>query len=259
VLASGDAIAQSNSFDLTTGVKFFDYAEYGDDGAFLDGEKGWVLGIGAAYEHHMSNDMVLSVFGDIFEGEVDYDGHLQSGTPLTTKTDEAFYSLGVGLQFPLPILNNRVDLFSDVSYQQWERDILPTARSARLFEVYEWWEISLGAECLIVKATSSNLSIYGRAYQISNPAMQIDLVSFGYGKPTLDLGEEVGGELGFRWMFPVSTEQQIGLLGSYKFWEFGRSDDKRVVRDDNEAAITIHEPRSETNTFTIQMTFKTDF
>lgn len=254
-----EASAQSNTFGISPGIRFFDYAEYGDDGSFLDGEKGPVLGLGGVFEHHARKDVSVLIFGDVFAGTVDYDGRLQSGFPLTTDTDELFYSLGIGVKSPLLLLNSQTNVFFDLVYQVWERDILPTSISTRLFEIYKWWELSLGVEYFLVEVNDNTLSIFGRAYQVINPTMQVDLVSDGYGKPTLDLGEHFGGELGFHWMTSYSPRQQIGFLGTYKFWRFGRSDDMTVIRDDNSAAIVIHEPRSETNNLTLQIIFKSEF
>ena len=259
LLFFSEAYSQPNSFSISPGIRFFDYAEYGDDGSFLDGEKGPVLGVGGALEHHVNNGVSISVFGDVFAGTVDYDGHLQSGFPLTTDTDELFYSLGFGVRSPRIALDNKVSFFLDIVYQAWERDILPTSISTRLFEIYEWWEFSIGAEYLIVMEQAKRLSVFARAYQIFNPTMQVDLVSDGYGKPTLDLGEHIGGEIGFQQMIHYTHKHQVALLGAYKFWRFGRSDDMTVIRDDNLAAQTIHEPRSETNNITFQVIFTTKF
>ena len=197
------------------------------------------------------------MFGEVFTGTVDYDGQLQSGFPLTTDTDELFYALGIGIKTPLTSLNNQVNVFFDIGYQVWERDILATPISTELFEVYKWWELSLGAEYFIIKENAKKLSIFGRAYQIFNPTMEVDLVSEGYGKPTLDLGEHIGGEIGFQKVISYASKHQIAFLGTYKFWQFGRSNDVTVIRNDNLASIVIHEPRSETNNITFQIVFTT--
>ncbi len=256
LLFCSNVYADSNSFTISPGIRFFDYAEYDDDGSFLDGEKDPVLGIGGNFEHRTPNEVVIAVFGEIFAGTVDYDGQLQTGFPLTTNTDEVFLSLGIGIETPFFLLNNRTVFFTNVIYQLWERDILPTLISARLYEVYQWWEISAGIEYFFLRESARTLAIFGRVFYISNPTMQVDLTSDGYGKPILDLGEKTGGELGFEWLTSYTQNHWIGLLGAYKFWSFGRSNDMTVVSDDNLTVISIHEPRSETNNFTLQVVFK---
>ncbi|HEY5604117.1 MAG TPA: hypothetical protein VIM41_13505 [Gammaproteobacteria bacterium] len=259
-----EVYAQSNTFSISPGIRFFDYAEYGDDGSFLDGEKGPVPGIGGVIEHRTSNNAVLSVFGDIFLGKVNYDGHLQSGLPLSAETDQLFYSVGVGVQTPgmlinKPLFDKRIAGFTNIIYQVWEREILPTQISSRLFEIYSWWELSIGGKYFVFEKDDQNLVLFGRAFYIINPTMQIDLASSGYGKPVLDLGEKTGGEVGFEWLTLSSPNHWLGLTGAYKFWGFGRSDDQVVFRNDNTTSIVIHEPRSETNNFNLQAVIKINF
>ena len=259
VLVWDEAYAQSNTFSVSPGIRFFDYAEYDDNGSFLDGEKGPVLGVGGVFAHRDANNVTLSLIADVFFGTVDYDGQLQSGFPLTTETDQLFYSLGIRVEVPVRPQDNRFSLIVDLVNQTWERDILPTSISTRLFEIYEWWELSLGAKYLVAEEKTNSLSIFARAYQIVNPTMEVDLVSEGYGQPKLDLGARIGGEIGFQQMISYTPNNQIALLGTYKFWKFGRSDDLTVVRDDGQASIIIHEPRSETNNLTLQVIFTTTF
>lgn len=251
ILLYSDSFASDASLLLSPGVRFFDYTEYGDNGNFLDGETGPVWGAELSYSYPLHGNATLSIDGDIFSGNVRYDGSTQGGTPLVATTNQNFYSFGLGYKTPFIEADDSLTVLAALRYERWERDILPTTISTGLFELYEWWEMSLGFEFLLHKEPDQRLIFYARVFDILDPVMQVHLNR--YGKPELELGARGGGEFGFHWMSPLNGRSQLGLALGYKAWSFGRSNDKTVLRDDGLQTQTIFEPRSQTDTFTIQL------
>lgn len=253
LLCHGISLAGEKTLSLAPGMRLFDYAEYDDNGAFLDGESGPVLGLDVTYAYLLQNKSKAFLDIGVFSGEVLYDGQTQGGSPAVTTTDQSFYSFGVGFEAPLISPKERLKAFASLRYEKWERDILPTSLTAGLFEVYEWWEMSLGLDVGLYKNKTEQLSMYTRVFAISNALMTVHLN--GYGTPELELGNKGGGEIGVRWMQRLSARRALGLSFGYKAWSFGRSADKTVLPNNGGPVQTIHEPRSQTNTTTVKLIF----
>jgi hypothetical protein len=246
------ATAGSDVLLLSAGVRSFDYVEYSDSGNFLDGEFGSVWGADFSWIRALPNQNQVYIEGGIFAGDVRYDGSTQGGTALQTNTHQHFYNAGLGYRMPFPGHASPLILSVSLHYRRWERDILPTAISSGLFEIYRWWETSIGLEFSLHKSPEQILTFYTRVFSIYDPVMEVHL--HRYGRPELALGAKGGGEIGFNWSSPLARRSRLGLSLGLKKWSFGRSDNKRVVRDDG-FTQSIFEPRSQTETVTIQLQF----
>jgi hypothetical protein len=253
MLCQTDLLASERSLSFSPGMRYFDYAEYGDDGSFLDGETGPVIGLALSYCFPLPGKGKATIDAGIYSGEVLYDGQTQGGIPAVTTTDQSFYSLGFGYEVPLISPKEGLTAFASLHYEKWERDILPTSITNELFEVYEWWEMSLGLDVVLYKDKTEKLNLYTRIFDIANPVMTVHLN--GYGTPDLELGGKGGGEIGIRWMQRLSARRELGLSIGHKAWSFGRSDIKLVFPNNGGSAQLIHEPRSQTSTTTVRLIF----
>ena len=244
-----------NRVILSPGLMYFDYEERGDNGAFLDGETGSVLGATIALERSFNSKFSAILFGGIYTGTVNYDGHTQIGDPIQTDTQADFFTFGVEAQLPLAEFNKNFYLITGYRYKRWERDIQPVGSVSGLFEVYQWQEFSLGVQLFSNIVKSTQWSIFGGFFQTRNAEIEINLASEGYGKPSLSLGSDTGFEFGIQHMDFRNNEQDMGFRFSYRTWKFGRSPNE--IASGSGGTVLIHEPRSETSTFLFEVIIPT--
>jgi hypothetical protein len=71
-------------------IKHFEWREFNETGEKLLEESGPIFGIGGLFHGVPRSknglNLIIDVHGELFFGEVDYDGHLQDGTPHKSKT-----------------------------------------------------------------------------------------------------------------------------------------------------------------------------
>ena len=84
-------------------------------------------------------------------------------------------------------------------------------------------------------------------------AGEIDLTEAGYGRHTLDLGDDFGfsGELNYRYRQARHSSLQLGL--QVKTWDFGRSNSKTITNGSNISSIT------EPDSTAVQTTFSASY
>jgi len=229
----------ASSLEVMTSLYHFNYKEFDTTGELLDKETGFIPGIKLQYSTSLKHDEI-SLYMSIHDGQVDYSGETQNGTPHRTKTNQQLFKAGVQLKsrkssaFPARLL------FS-YTYNIWDRDILTTNNVLGLHERYTWDEFSLG---LNFQGDINSNSFYWADFStllIYDPKM---LVYLENGNKTLRLGVNIGVRLlaGKTWMINNSNSFSASL--STEYFEFGRSNS--IFTDDFFGqSVFITEPRSE--------------
>jgi hypothetical protein len=231
--------AGNNFWGITPLLYSFNYQEFNQTNQLLDKETGLLPGLQLAYSHERNNDMIR-VQVMLAEGEVDYDGQTQGGTPHTTDTKTQLFRIATHLysdQFDL--LGAR--FFFGLQHWRWDRDILTRNNVLGLHEIYTWNEMEIGLryESTTDMLSSNWLEVSG--FYTFNPNMDIVLPS---GKYELDLGKEPGLRLraGRTWTGKNHLDLSLSLFLEY--WQFGRSN-TIYVNDFYGSPALLVEPRSE--------------
>jgi len=242
-----------NRLSVLPGYYYFNYKETTDNGSFLDGETGPLYGVSAQFDYIDDTGITSILQGGIYDGKVNYDGHAYpSGVPITSQTNTNLYYLGALMVFPLQASGVRTGISLGYQLRRWERQILSTyspvvGRVSGLYEVYEWVEISIGAEVHLQEQYSQQLSFYAGVFQTRDPEIEINLVADGDGKPRLDLGTDTGYEFSAQWMGKLKSDSYAGFKASFKSWNFGRSANERTTTGRN-----IFEPNSRSRLFMLE-------
>ncbi|NOZ52181.1 MAG: hypothetical protein GXP08_03395 [Gammaproteobacteria bacterium] len=246
IIFSNGVFAQAK-FNISPGVKYFNYEETDDNGVFLNKETGFIAGIqGSITQRPDNNSVYASINAGYFDGRIQYDGHTQNGADLLTQTDETFYHAGLTVGENLMLKGAPLAIYTTIEYRQWDRDILATERTLGLFERYKWWELSFGVIHDLIKNTSHNLTLDVSVIRTLSPKMAVDLSAQGFGKPVLDLGSKLGAAIELSYTLRAADNYRIGVAGKYKTWRFGASKTRAVSNGLNSA--TIIEPSSMTHT-----------
>ena len=220
-----------DQIEVSTGILKFDYAEYLDDGSFFDSEKGNIPGISINLRGHSGSGLVTEFGMDFYKATVDYDGGLQGsdpntdGLPFQTETLETL--TGIHIQMSQSLASNpNLSFFGNFGYKMWNRAIqgkfdtdignlgIPVNSYIPGFtEKYSWYQLAVGAQYQLALNANSIMDFHVGYTHTMNPRMKLGPFNFKQ-------GERPGYELGFDWLFSLSSDKKIGLGASMSYWEF---------------------------------------
>ncbi|MGW8272984.1 MAG: autotransporter outer membrane beta-barrel domain-containing protein [Thermodesulfovibrionales bacterium] len=120
------AVSAEFEHDLYGQVQSFTWNEY-EGGRELLEEDGTLFGLGYAGRYTFMGFLTVRPRGEIFGGEIDYDGQTQDGTPASTDTEYAGIKTegDVGFRWGDP-RKATVEPFVGLGWRYWQRDIQDT-------------------------------------------------------------------------------------------------------------------------------------
>jgi len=235
------------NISIAPGLAYFHYEEFDENKNTLNKETGFIPGISLSLQHSQH-----SLGTHIFDGDVDYDGQTQAGSPHKTDTDESLYYLFYRYNF----LNHDNDslFFIGANYQLWQRFIKANNGVNSLYEEYSWWHIEAGIQLEKILKNNSKIKFEFAGLRTFNGNIMIDLQNFGYGEANLDLGSKNGIRSLLALNFETDNSLMFSIGVEHKYWEFGKSNTTTLSNGTN--SISILEPDSESNLtrFFIQFT-----
>lgn len=238
----------------------FNYKEFDDNGSLLDREDGTLPGLIFGLERPRGR-WVLGGRFSYYAGSVDYDGQTNTGTPITTRTDEKISEIEGRAEYWLRP-EDRWAVYGGLGYRYWARDIRPTRTAggqpvSGLFEVYDWWLVFFGTKVELYNKNASRWSLDLRVLRILAPELRVDATS-QFDQARLDLGERYGMRLSLPWQYKLDKATHLTIEPYAEGWELGRSPTVPLTR--NGVVIgTIFEPRSETRNYGINLGFSRRF
>jgi hypothetical protein len=238
---------------IGTSIKLlnFNYEEFNDSGESLNKESGIIPGFSFTASRHL-NGFNNTISFEAYDGEVDYDGQLQSGTPHSTRTNETLYRAFYKLSWS-PMENN-ISIYGKSTWQQWDRDVLPVNNISGLFEQYQWWAFEIGVFTTLFENNTDKWLLEFGASKINNGTIKIDLSSQNFGQPELKLGNGSGISVALIYQHKLTDRNELGLSLHYQRWTFGRSNTKTI--SNGFITIDITEPRSVSNHTALSLGYK---
>lgn len=225
--------------DASIKILHFDYEEFDQSGASFNKETGNIPGLSITASKKLSN-FINTVSFEVYDGRVDYDGQTQSGAPHMTSTDETLHRIFYKLNWSPENDNNSI--YGKVSWQQWDRNILPANNVSGLFEQYEWRAFEVG---LLATLSENNTDKWQFEFGVSKTdsgTIEIDLIKQGFGQPKLNLGDGHGMTAALIYQRILSEKNRLSLSIQHQRWTFGRSNTLSI--SDGFTAFDITEPRS---------------
>ena len=132
LFAAGDAIAAEHGgvreFSVYHSIESFTWREYSGGSKLLE-EEGAIFGVGAAVTYDplktAAGFLTIRGRGELFGGDVDYDGQTQPPNSLPVKTDVVYFGtteeLSTGWSFPVG--SALVEPFAGIGHRWWLRDL----------------------------------------------------------------------------------------------------------------------------------------
>ena len=127
---------------VAPGIRHFRLTENGPDGRRLVKEDGWLPGVQATVGH-TAGDWRISLHGERFQGGIDYDGQVQSGSAFVSDTDTA--QSRIALEAARAIAD-RMELIGGIEYELWRRRVHGQGRVAGVMEHSRSWRLLAGLD-----------------------------------------------------------------------------------------------------------------
>lgn len=242
--ASPAASSGNDSLTLWLGgsVLDFGYKEFTPDGDVSNREDGLLPGVRLGLEYYWEKNQRLTLDLTHHDGVADYDGQTQSGTPLTTLTDEAITHLNF-------TLGGMADAFDDASaywglgYRQWQRNIRSRGSVQGLLETYMWPYVLLGLQGGVWRGGRSHLVLDGRLLYPVSPKIRIESDSFD--TVTLRQKSTPGLRLALPWR-TYGRRLHVEIEAALEIWRVTRSAAKEITINGQPTGYVVYEPSSTT-------------
>lgn len=242
VAAAGPASAAEWDYGLGPSLQYFHYQEE-SQGRVLNEETGWLPGVRADLERRAGGWFMRAAI-EHHQGEVDYDGESNIGTPLTTTSDAAISDLILDLGGILPQETGELRWFAGAGYHRWLREIASTSSVSGVDETYRWPYWHVGAE---YRWDDDSHRSWSASFRVRQPVASEVKVDFRglYDTIELPLGERPGVrlQLGRSWALP--SGHVLRAEGWLDYSRIGRGPSRDLLRNGAPAG-TVFEPDSDT-------------
>ena len=261
--ATGASAAGLEKLHIYPFAQYFTWQEFNDTGSRILKESGYLYGVGAAAHLDLyAKSLVMRAGGELFGGQVNYDGATTDVNPalsgLPVKTDVNYFGTRIesdlGWRFELD--NGLFTPFAGLGYRFWLRDLQDSNTVDRsgtplaVSGITEQWQslyARLGLSCEWPVSPDLTLTLSGGG---KYPFYNRNTVDFaGVGDRTV----EPGGRLS--WFAELSGQyRMIRPSIYYEGFRYSRSSDVFAYHDTSLGrGVYIHQPKSESDTFGIRI------
>ena len=229
----------------------FDYREFDEAGRRLDSETGHLPGITAAIAHSW-DAWEARLAGDWYGEAIDYDGFAFNPTtglqrPLATTTRETITSVEGTLLRWLEGTDRGIAVYGGIGLRVWQRDIHANAAasSTSALETYRFGYAILGLRAKIYRAAQFEWAIDGRLTRTLSPSLAIDF-SGAFDSAQLQPAPKTAWRVALPLDVQLKPKDTLRFEPYYTTWSLGRSQIESLTRHRVQLGFGIFEPRSET-------------
>lgn len=251
LVALSPSVFANNFLDISVLNSKFNYQEYSTNDTKLNTETGFLPGVLARYGYTYEN-LGINLMIEYHNGNANYQGISQTGAALHSTTDEQLIDLGVEpLWYPF---SPGLGVYTKFQWIEWQRHIQPTNQTISLHETYQWQNIEAGIISPILENGKQSLELKLGVSHSNNGQVAVNLTSLGYGKPIVDLGDGTGFSITLNYNLELKNANKIILGLVHKQWAFSRGIGQSI--SNNNSAITITEPKSDTKITSIFLSYR---
>lgn len=262
--SSQGAYADKNEIYVGVGLNSFNYREYNDSQAFLDGESGLIPGVLLKLRTNKPASFYELVFG-LYSSKIDYDGQTQTGIPHKTKS----YATIFDGQFKLATKLYAKDyLYAGAGYRYWYRNIYPGRTPSGtlvsgVLEEYSWPYLLLGYQANLYEKENIDVGLDVRLTHMLSARMNIDFLGYcGYDNTHFDLGNRDGWRFAVPVKIKSASAMTFFITPYYEIIDIGKSNSVSLTRNGTLVDCNsdgyydgAYEPRSETRNLGIELTW----
>lgn len=247
-LACAEAHAQWD-FHAAAGMRHASVVETNRNGSRLVEEHGNLPGLeaGAAYRF---GPWKIGASGEIYRGDLGYEGHTQAGAPFATDTGTTQSRIGVEIAREV---SDTLSLFGALAWDRWRRDISGRTPVLGLAERYDAWRLEAGARLKLAQYRIGTLGM-GASLLLSSPEhLEVRFEQNVFDAASLHTAWGSGARVAFGLMHFAGTG--IDLEADYEWLRIPRSGDAPLLRNGNVAG-SLAQPEHVRSGFGIRATYR---
>jgi hypothetical protein len=221
-------------------------------------EFGTLYGAQATYDHVQGNSIYTGLGLRYGGGTTTYDGSTQTGTPLTTTTNNQFLNAEgrLGYTFSLDQQDRfLVSPFVGLGYHRWNRDIVTTAAATGILEKYSWGYVGPGIRTEYQASPQFDIGFNAQLMLMLGGRIDAEIVS-----PTTGQTFAGGGSLGNNLQYEIELPMTYHLSPDpnnnsvdLKFTPYYRSQDIGRGLPFGIAGASATEPASNTSVYGVSL------
>jgi len=227
----------------------FDFREYDENSEQKLSEIGWIFGVKGQYKKAYDN-LYLGAQYSFSKGLVKYDGETQRGLEHVTQTDETIHdgSIEIGRIYESWRLHDYAVIYLGAGMHRWIRDIKDKNNVAGLFETYTWAYLNIGARGFIYRTKNAFIMVEINVLRTLFPEIEVNYKGI-FDNQTLDLGEHYGAKFALPVRYRISNVIYLNIEPYWESWDLGRSKHEPIKDDGVVTTGGVHEPRSASRLF----------
>lgn len=248
VLACGTAYAQWQ-FSGTAGARQVRMVESDRNGRQLVEERGVLPGV-ELHADYAERDWRVGVAGEIYGGNIAYDGRVQSGAGFATdtKTEQIRFSVEGARNITETTL-----LIVGIERDYWRRDILGRGTTLGMDEKYNSWRLLTGVQARVLQAPWADVSLKGLLIASSPEklAVRFDNQLFDQAELATKSGFGARMSIGVR----PAINPNIRVDTDFEWMRIGRSDDAILSKGDIPVGL-VAQPEHVRKAFGIKINYR---
>jgi opacity protein-like surface antigen len=231
------------------GLRYVRNTESGVDGSQMVREYGWLPGVGAT-AGYATGDWRIAMAGEIYGGNIAYNGQLQSGARFDSNTDttQSRIRFELGRQ-----VTDALQLLAGIEYDYWKRDIRGTANVAGLQEQYNSWRLLAGAKGRVAQWDAGTLHLQGLLVFSEPEHLTVRFDQQLFDDANFSTKSAVG--LRFGAGFQPTALPNFSVLAELEWIDIGRSDNA-VLRRNGVPVGTVTQPQHERTAFGVRAVYR---
>jgi opacity protein-like surface antigen len=222
------ACAQAHAqweFHAAAGLRHAGTTETNRDGKQLVNENGTLPGIEAGAAYRLPN-WTIGVSGEIYRGDLGYDGRTQTGAPFSTDTGTTQSRITLEV---MREISDGLSLVGALAWDYWRRDIAGRATVLGLSERYDSWRVEAGIQARLAQYRFGALTARGSLLLSAPEKLEVRFEQGVFDPATLRTEKGTGARLALGLQRLAGTG--VDLEADYEWLRIPRSDDAPLRRN----------------------------
>lgn len=218
-LASGRSAYAQWEFYGAGGVRYVTMDEVDTNGKQLVEEHGFLPGL-EFKANYRRGDWLVTLGGEIYGGNLAYDGQMQGGTAFSTNTRTTQFRARTEVG---RYVSDAVLLLAGAEWDYWKRDILGRGATLGLREEYNSWRFLAGAQTRVFQASWSDIYLTGLLVVSSPEHLEVNFDNQLFDQVNLSTKSAIGTRLAVE--VRPKASPNVSVEGDFEWMRIDRSDE----------------------------------
>lgn len=234
---------------VTAGLSQVSTVEKDQNGHQLVDEHGLLPGV-ELNEKYAGKNWRVGLTGEVYGGNIDYDGQSQGGTGFSSQTRTRLYRIRTEAEYNI---TEATVLIGGIEWEYWQRDILGQGATLGMDERYKTWRLLVGAQTRILQTSWADVNLKALLVESSPEHLNVN-----FGNQVFDEAElSTKPATGVRATLGVQPKAfpHIGIETEFEWTHIGRSGNA-ILTKDGVPVGTVAEPDHVRKALSVKVTYR---